>query len=76
MGKNQHVVRKGDAWGIRGEGNTRLTSLHPTQKEAIEVGRGIAINQESELVIHGRDGKIRDKDSFGNDPCPPKDNKH
>jgi hypothetical protein len=28
------------------------------------------------LVIHGKDGKIQDKDSFGNDPNPPKDTKH
>jgi hypothetical protein len=29
-----------------------------------------------EVVTHGRDGKIRDSDSFGHDPHPPKDRKH
>jgi len=76
MGKNQHIVQTDNGWGIKGEGNSRLTSVHGTQQEAINAGRQIAINQKSELVIHGRNGKIRDKDSYGNDPCPPKDKKH
>ena len=41
-------------------------------KEAIAVARSIAINQKSEVVIHGTNGQIRAKDSYGNDPCPPK----
>lgn len=76
MGKNQHVVPHEDGWGVRGEGNDRLTSRHTTQKGAIDVAKEIAKNQRSELVIHGRDGRIRDKDSYGNDPCPPRDTKH
>ena len=43
-----------------------------TQKDAISYARNIAINNSSEVVIHGRDGKIRDKNSYGNDPFPPK----
>ncbi len=61
---------------IRGEGNSRLTTVTPTKAEAVDIARGIARNQQSELVIHGRDGKIQDKDSYGNDPCPPRDRKH
>jgi hypothetical protein len=76
MGKNQHVVGRDSGWAVRGEGNSRDTSHHPTQREAASAARDIAINQRSEVVIHGRDGRIRDKDSFGNDPCPPKDKKH
>ena len=76
MGKNQHVVRRDDGWAVRGERNNRDTSLHDTQGEAIEAARDIARNQRAEVVIHSRDGKIRDKDSYGNDPFPPKDKKH
>jgi uncharacterized protein YdaT len=76
MGKNQHVVPRGDGWAVRGEGNKRVTSTSETQREAIEQGREIAKKEGSELVIHGRNGKIRDKDSFGNDPFPPRDRKH
>lgn len=76
MGKNQHVVKRGDEWGVRGEGNSKDTSLHSTQKAAIGAAKEIAINNKAEVVIHGVDGKIRDKDSYGPDPFPPKDKKH
>lgn len=72
MGKNQHVVRRGNEWAVLGEGNTRDTSRHSTQAEAFEVAREIAKNQKSELFLHGLDGKIRERNSYGNDPYPPK----
>ncbi len=76
MGKNQHVIPSGKKWGVKGEGNEKLTKEFDTQKEAIDFAKQIAQNQKSELVIHNKEGKIRDKDSFGNDPNPPKDRKH
>lgn len=72
MGKNQHVVPKDGKWQVIGEGNEKATATFSTQAEAIEKAREIAINQESEVVIHGKDGKIREKNSYGNDPYPPK----
>jgi hypothetical protein len=72
MGKNQHVVPHDGSWGVRGEGNERLTRIVDTQAEAIEIARQIAINQESELFIHRPNGQIRDRNSYGNDPYPPK----
>ncbi|AHK16588.1 DUF2188 domain-containing protein [Thalassolituus oleivorans] len=72
MGKNQHVVKRDNGWAVRGEGNSKDTSHHRTQEEARQAARNIAQNQQSEVVIHGRDGRIRDKDSYGNDPYPPK----
>lgn len=72
MGKNQHVVPHGDEWAVQGAGNTRATSLHQTQSAAAEAARAIAINQQSEVVIHRPNGQIRDKDSYGRDPFPPK----
>jgi len=76
MGRNQHVVPHKGKWAVRGEGNKRVTSIHDTQGKAIDVAREIAQRQGSEVVIHRPDGRIRDKDSYGNDPCPPKDKKH
>ena len=72
MGKNQHVVKRPDGWAVRGENNTRDTSHHRTQEEARQAAREIAKNQQSEVVIHRPNGQIRDKDSYGNDPFPPK----
>lgn len=75
MSKNQHVTPKNGAWQVIGAGNSKATKLFDTQKDAISYGREIAKNQKSELVIHNKQGKIRDKDSYGNDNCPPKDRK-
>jgi hypothetical protein len=72
MRVNQHVVKRASVWAVVGEGNSRDTSRHSTQQKAIERAREIAINQRSELVIHGGDGKIREKNSYGNDPFPPR----
>lgn len=72
MAKNQHVVPYDGGWAVRGEGNERATSIHGTQAEAIEAAREIARNQRSELIIHRTDGRIRDRDSYGNDPFPPR----
>ena len=71
-GKNQHVVPREEGWAVRGEGNTRDTSLHRTQAEAERAAREIAINQKSEVLIHGEDGRIRERNSYGNDPDSPK----
>jgi len=70
--KNQHVVPHDGNWAVRGAGNSKVTSTHRTQSEAAAAARSIAINQRSEVVIHRPDGRIRDKDSYGNDPFPPK----
>ncbi len=72
MGRNQHVVPHEDGWAVRGEGTERPSSVHHTQDEAIQVARGIARNQQSELIIHRQNGTIRDRDSHGHDPHPPK----
>lgn len=72
MGKNQHVTPHPNGWQVKGAGNQKATAVKPTQQEAITVARGIAKNQKSELVVHNREGQIRQKDSFGNDPYPPK----
>ena len=69
---NQHVVPHNDKWAVRAEGAERVTSIHSTQQEAIDAAREIARNQHTELLIHGADGKIRERDSHGHDPYPPK----
>jgi hypothetical protein len=71
-GKNQYVVKNGDGWGVRGEGNGRLTKSFDTQREAIGYGRDIARNQSAELRIQGESGQFREAWSYGNDPHPPK----
>ncbi|MEA4850335.1 MAG: DUF2188 domain-containing protein [Paludibacter sp.] len=72
MNKNQHVVPNGNNWAVKGEGNSKNTRNTQTQKEAINIARTIARKEQSELIIHGKDGQIRQKDSYGNDSFPPK----
>lgn len=76
MGKNQHIVRHEDGWAVKGAGNEKATAVFRTQAEAVEAGKRIATNQGSELLVHGRDGRIRSKDSYGRDPLPPRDREH
>jgi hypothetical protein len=49
-----------------------VSSIHSTQAEAAQAARSTAQRQQSELLIHGRNGQIRERDSYGNDPFPPK----
>ena len=70
--KNQHVTPHERGWAVKSEGAQKASSVHRTQKKAIENARDIARNNHSELFIHNRQGQIRDRDSFGHDPYPPK----
>lgn len=61
-----HVVTSGGEWALEVGGDIRST--HRTQDEAIGEGRQLAEQEQGELVIHGEDGQIREKDSHGADP--------
>jgi hypothetical protein len=70
--KGQHVIPSSGGWSVKKAGASRASSTHATQQEAIEAATQIAKNQRTELYIHGRDGRIRERNSYGNDPHPPK----
>ena len=69
--KGQHVVPHPGGWAVKRAGASRASSVHRTQADAVDVARQLARNQRSELLIHGRDGRIRERDSHGRDPYPP-----
>ncbi|MDA3832075.1 MAG: DUF2188 domain-containing protein [Spirochaetales bacterium] len=71
-----HVVPHNGGWATRKEGASRVGSTATTQGAAIERAREQARRERLEVVIHRPDGRIRDSDSYGNDPHPPKDRKH
>jgi len=66
MSTSVHVVPAGEDWAVE-EGGKKL-STHHTQAEAEKFARGEAIRAKAELVVHGRDGTIQRKDSYGHDP--------
>lgn len=66
--KSVMVGPKDGQWQVKTAGASRAAAVVSTQAEAIERGREIAKNNRSELIIQGRNGQIRAKDSEGNDP--------
>lgn len=74
--KTQHIVKNpSGGWAVKKGGSSKATKVFNSQEEAIVHGREIAKKQGAEFYIHGRDGRIREKDSYGKDPHPPKDKK-
>jgi uncharacterized protein YdaT len=74
--KDIHVVPHKNGWATKAEGAGRAGVVVDTQKAAIERAREQAVRSGGEVVIHRKDGTIRDSDSFGNDPIPPRDKKN
>lgn len=70
--KNQHVVPHSKGWAVKSAGVSRAASLHSTQKSAIKAARSTAIKQGSEMLIHGTNGRIRERNTYGKDPFPPR----
>lgn len=67
-----HVVPRSEGWAVRKEGSSRALSTHSTQREAIDAAREVARSKHGELIIHRRDGRIADRDSYNCDPLPPR----
>jgi len=68
-----HVVPNQDGgWDVKRGGGQKASHHTDTKAEAEKIAREISRNQGTELVIHGKDGKIQRKDSHGNDDYPPK----
>ena len=76
MSKNEHHVVPNTSrggWDVKRNGAQKASIHTETKVEAVKIGRVMSQRAGSELVIHGKDGRIQQKDSHGNDPCPPKD---
>lgn len=71
--KDIHVVPHNGGWATRKEGAQRVGHTADTQREAYDLARQQAKREHVEVVIHRPNGEIRNSNSFGNDPNPPKD---
>lgn len=67
------VSNKDGGWDVKRGGAKRASVHTETKAKAVNIGRQISRNQQTELIIHGRDGRIQNSDSHGSDPCPPRD---
>ena len=70
--KSVHVMPREDGWAVMREGNKRASSVHSTQREAEQKGRQTARHDKTEFFLHNRQGQIRERESYGKDPYPPK----
>jgi hypothetical protein len=68
MGKNQHVVSLGNRWAVKEEGAAEPFAVFKTQSEAWEKAKSIARKERAEALLHGRDGQIRERNTYGHDP--------
>lgn len=73
---NIHTVPSDKGWAVKQEGQPYPLSQSRTKEEAEKIAVTFAKAYGVEHVIHGKDGKIQDKDSYGHDPHPPIDKKH
>jgi hypothetical protein len=65
--RSVHVTPRDDGWAVMREGNQRASSVHPTQKEAVKVGRHAARKDRTEFYLHNQQGEIRECESYGRD---------
>ncbi len=75
MARDEHhvVPSSSGGWDVK-RNNAQRASIHTeTKAEAVKAGRQISQNQRTELVIHGKNGRIQNPDSHGHDSCPPRD---
>jgi len=70
--KRRHVVFSDGKWSVRRTGATRASRTFATQEEAIEEARELARQEGSEIYIHGLDGRIRERSTYGRGRSPPK----
>jgi len=78
-GPNVHVVPSPTQQGkfvAKEAGNPKPITRPSTQAATIEKAISVAKHNLSEVIIHRRDGTIRDRDSYGNDPVRSRDTKH
>jgi uncharacterized protein YdaT len=68
----RHVVHHNEEWAVRVAGSNRVSSTHSTQQEAIARAREQAIAERGQVLIHGRNGQIREERTYRADPFPPR----
>lgn len=70
--KQIHTVARPGGWGNKSVGASKVAKIYPTKAAAQAAGRKSAISQKTEHVIHNLNGKIGARNSYGNDPYPPR----
>ncbi len=67
-----HVVPNSNGWDVKKDNAERASGHYGTKVEAEQAARDQARREKTELIIHRKDGRIESRDSYGNDPFPPR----
>ena len=77
MGKRNeiHIVHNSDrgGWDVKRNNAERVSKHFGTKDVAVDWAKNVAKKNNAELIPHRMDGQIQNPNSYGNDPCPPKD---
>lgn len=69
---NVHVTPHHDGgWSVMREGDERASRVFDNKEEAVEFAKDLARVNMVEYIEHNRDGRIAERNSYGNDPYPP-----
>lgn len=63
-------------WAVQREGAERASRVEERKVDAERAARDLARRDRVEVIIQGGDGKIQGRESYGNDPLPPRDTEH
>jgi hypothetical protein len=66
---NVHTIPHEGGWANRRDGARRVSRVFKTKAEAEQAGRKTAMRERVEHLIQNRDGDIRERNSYGNDPA-------
>lgn len=74
--KSNHVIpSKSDGWAVKKSGSVKASRNFDTKDKAVKYAIELSKNEKTELYIHKANGMIQNRNSYGNDPNPPKDKK-
>jgi len=73
---SKHVVPgTTGGWAVKNSGSVRASKVFATQADAVVYARDAAKRAKTELFVHGRDGTIKERNTYMHDPMPPRDKK-
>ena len=71
--KEYHVLPSQNGWKVQKNNSQRASAIVNTKAEAVAKAHSLSTNTRSEMIVHGKDGKIQYMNSYGHDPFPPRD---
>lgn len=71
-----HALPHGGKWAVKQDHAEKASLPFDAKAEALACGRELGQRVGAEMILHTRDGRSQNPNSYGNDPCPPRDRVH